>query len=78
MLLICCKKKIELYSSGWLRSKKEAIINGVNCFKNALNDALDYQRIKKDPQEISKIRPYINQYNWKDKIRIGQRRLEKV
>ena len=27
------------------------------------NDALDYQRIKK---EISKIKPYISQYNWKD------------
>ena len=47
------KNKLELYSSEWLRSKKEAIINGDNCFQNALNDALDHQRIKKDLQKIS-------------------------
>ena len=58
--------KLELYSSEWLGSKKEAIINDDNCFQNALNDALDYQRIKKDPQKISKIKPCIRQYNWKD------------
>ena len=60
------KGKLELCSSEWLRSKKEAIINGDNCYQNALNDALDYQRIKKDPQKISKIKRYISQYNWKD------------
>ena len=43
------KSKLELYSSEWLRSKKESITNGDNCFQNVLNDALDYQRIKKDP-----------------------------
>ena len=58
------KSKLELHSSEWLRSKTESITNGDNCFQNASNDALDYQRIKKDPQEISKIKPYINQYNW--------------
>ena len=26
---------------------------------------MDYQRIRKDPQKISKLQPYINQYNWK-------------
>ena len=46
-----------------LRSKKELITNEDNCFQNALNDALDYQRIKKDPQEISKLKPYINHCN---------------
>ena len=60
------KSKLELYSSEWLRSKKESITNEDNCFQNALNDSLDYQRIKKDPQKISKLKPYINQYNWKD------------
>ena len=58
--------KLELYSSEWFKNKKEAIINGDNCFQNALNDALNYQNIKKDPQRISKIKPYISQYNWKD------------
>ena len=60
------KSKFQLYSSDWLKSKKEAIINGDNCFQNALNDALDFLSIKSNPQEISKIRSYINQYNWKD------------
>ena len=60
------KNLLELYSFEWLRSKKAAIINGDNYFQNALNDALNYQKIKKDPQRISKIRPYISQYNWKD------------
>ena len=59
------KSKLELYSSEWLRSKKESITNEDNCFQNALNDSLDYQKIKKDPQKISKLKPYINQYNWK-------------
>ena len=60
------KSKSELYSFEWLRSKKESITNEDNCFQNALNDSLDYQKIKKDPQRISKLKPYINQYNWKD------------
>ena len=60
------KTKLELYSSEWLRSKKESITKEDNCFQNALNDSLDYQRIKKNPQKVSKLRPYINQYNWKD------------
>ena len=28
--------------------------------------ALNYQSIKKDPQKISKIKPFIDQYNWKE------------
>ena len=60
------KSKFQLYLSEWLRSKKEAIINSDNCFQNALNDALGFQSIKNNAQEISKIRSYINQYNWKD------------
>ena len=60
------KNKLELYSSEWLRNKKESIANGDNCFQNALDDSLDYQRIKKDPQRISKLKPYIYQHNWKD------------
>ena len=58
------KNLSELYSLGWLKSKKEAIINGDNNFQNALDDALNYQNIEKDPQRISKLKPYINKYNW--------------
>ena len=59
------KSKLELYSFEWLRSKKESITNEDNCFQNVLNVSLDYQRIKKDPQKISKLKAYINQHNWK-------------
>ena len=61
-----------LNSLGWLRGKKEAIINNNNDnndnnnndFKNALDDALNYQTTEKDPQRISNVKPYINTYNW--------------
>ena len=58
------KNLSELYSLGWLKSKKEAIINGDNNFQNALDDALNYQNTEKDPKRISKLKPYINKYNW--------------
>ena len=59
------KSKLELCSSEWLRSKEESITNEDNYFENALNDSLDYQKIKKDPQRISKLKPYINQITGK-------------
>ena len=54
----------ELSSLGWLRGRKESINNNDNSFQNALDDALIYQNIEKDPQRISKLKPYINKYNW--------------
>ena len=60
------KSKLELYSSEWLRSREESITIEDNCFQNALNDSLDYQKIKKSPHNISKLKLYINQCNWKD------------
>ena len=55
----------ELNSLRWLRVKKEAIINDVNSFQNALNEALNYQTIETHPERVSKIMPYIDKYNWK-------------
>ena len=56
-------------SSEWLKNKK-ATINPENsddkCFQYALTVALNYEQIKKDPQRISKIKPFIDQYNWKE------------
>ena len=60
------KGNLELHSSEWLRSRKESITSEDNCFQNALNDSLDYQTIKTHPERISKLKPYINKYNWKD------------
>ena len=54
----------EIYSLGWLKGKKEAIINSDHSFQNALGDALNYQNIKTNPERISKLKPYINKYNW--------------
>ena len=39
--------------------------NDNKCFQYALAVALNYEQIKKDPQKISKIKPFIDQYNWK-------------
>ena len=59
------KNLSEITSLRWLKGKKEAIINNDNSFQNALDDALNYHNIKTNPERISKLKPYINQYNWK-------------
>ena len=59
------KNLSELNSLGWLQGKKEAIINNNNSFQNALDDALNYQTIETHPERTSKLKPYINKYNWK-------------
>ena len=59
------KNLSELNSLGWLRGRKEAIINGDKDFQKALDGALNYQTIETHPERISKIMPYIDKYNWK-------------
>ena len=74
--LLCCNlQKISLnrkgssyiYSPRWLENTKTTNPknNNNNCFQYALTLALNYQ-IKKGLQRISKIKPFINQYNWKE------------
>ena len=58
------KSLSELNSLGWLRGKKEAIINGDNDFQNALDDPLNHQAIETYPERMSKSNLYINKYNW--------------
>ena len=57
-------------SSEWLKNKKATINpknNYNNCFQYVLTIAFNYLNIKKDPQRISKIKPFIiDQYNWKE------------
>ena len=56
-------------SPKWLKNKKATTNsknNDDNCFHYTLTVALNYQNIKKDPQRISKIKPFIDQYNWKE------------
>ena len=52
-----------------LKNKRATInpkINDDNCFQYALTVALNHQNIERYRQRISKIEPFINQYNWKD------------
>ena len=55
-------------SPKWLKSKK-ATINLKNedgkCFQYALPVALNYEQIKDHPERISKIKAFIDKYNWK-------------
>ena len=46
------KSLSKINSLGWLRGKKEAIINNDNFFQNALDDALNYQNININPEKI--------------------------
>ena len=48
---------------------KKATINPINkgddkCFQYAITVTLNYQNINKNPQRISKIKPFINQHDW--------------
>ena len=52
-----------------LKNKKATINpenNDDNCFQYALTITLNYQNIGINPQRISKIKPFIDQYNWKE------------
>ena len=40
--------------------------NNDNCFQYASNVASNHQNIGKNPQRISKIKPFIDQYNWNE------------
>ena len=56
-------------SSKWLKDKKSTINpknNDDKCFQYAVTLALNVHKIKRDPQRISKIKPFIDRYNWKD------------
>ena len=35
------------------------------CFQYSVTVALNYEEIKKDPQRITKTKPFINRNNWK-------------
>ena len=58
-------------SPEWTKNKKEkSEINPENndnrCFQYALTVALNHEQIKSHPERISKIKPFIDQYNWKE------------
>ena len=54
-------------SPKWLKNKKSTINpknNDNKCFQYAIT--LNYDKIDRNPQMISKIKPFIDNYNWKD------------
>ena len=53
-------------SHDWIKNKKATINlknNDNECFKYAVTAALNHKKIRKDPQRISKLKPFINNYN---------------
>ena len=56
-------------SPKWLKNKKSTINpknNDHKCFQYAVTLALNLNKINDHPQRISKINPFIEEYNWKD------------
>ena len=52
-----------------LMKNKKVTINPINkndnkSFQYAVTVALNHEEIKKDPQRITKIKPFMNKYNW--------------
>ena len=53
----------------WIKNKKSTINpknNDYKCFQYAVTVSLNHDKINRDPQRISKIKPFIDQYNWND------------
>ena len=57
-------------SSEWIKNKGVTInpknTKDNNCFQYAITAALNHQNIDHHPERISKLKPFINNYNWKD------------
>ena len=53
-----------------VKKKKAIIISSKNnddkCFQYAATVALNYQKIKSNPERISKIKLFIERYDWKE------------
>ena len=74
-LLYCKCHKINFWwngsyidSSDWIKNKK-AKINHVNkrdnkCFQYPVTVALNHEENKKDPEKITKIKPFTDKYDW--------------
>ena len=56
-------------SAKWIKDKKSTINpknNDYKCFQYAITVALNHDKINKDSQRVSKIKAFIDQYNWND------------
>ena len=70
-------QKIDINRSGsyidspeWIKDKKATInpknTDDNNCFQYSITAALNHKDIGRNPQRISRIKPFINKYNRKD------------
>ena len=74
--LYCNLNKVSLRRVGsyinspkWLKNKKATIIpknKDDKCFQYALTIALNYEQIKDHPERISKMKPFIYKYSWRE------------
>ena len=67
-------------SPKWLKNKKSTINpknNDYKCFQYAVTLALNLDKINKNSQRISKIKPFIEEYGWKDMDFPSTRKIEK-
>ena len=56
-------------SQKWLNNKKTITNpknNDDNCFQYVITAALNHEQIKNDHQRLTKIKSFIDQYNWKE------------
>ena len=57
-------------SPEWIKNKGVTVnpknTKDNNCFQYAITAALNYQNIDHNPERMSKLKPFINSYNWKD------------
>ena len=57
-------------SPAWVKNKRVAVnlknTKDNNCFQYVIVAELNYQNIDHHPERISKLKPFINNYNWKD------------
>ena len=59
----------DIGSPKWLKNKKANINpenNADKCFQYPLTVTFNYEQIKKNPQRISNIKPFVDQYRWKE------------
>ena len=66
------KEFFDSLKNRYQNKNKNATINPINkkdnnCFQYTVTVALNQGEIKKDSQKITKIKPFINKYNWGEK-----------
>ena len=68
--IISLNREVSYIDSPKCLKNKKTTINPKNnydkCFQYAITVALNHEQIKKDPQRITKIEAFIDQYNWKE------------